>query len=64
MFSASKYLNESDHFVMSVPSVTVTVNVKADGVCRQRKLVQLLIKRDLHLDQTYQAETLHRLDPE
>lgn len=49
---------------MSMPSVTVTVNLKADGVCRQRNLVQLHIKRDLHPDQTYQAETtLDRLDP-
>lgn len=65
MFSPSKNLNESDHFVMSVPSVTITVNVKADGVRRQRNLVQLHIKRDLHPDQTYQAEkTLDRLDPE
>lgn len=46
-------------------SVTATVNFKADGVCSQRNLVQLHIKRDLHPDQPYQAETtMDRLDPE
>lgn len=50
---------------MLMLSVTVTVNFKDDGVCRQRNLVQLDIETDLHLDQTYQTETtLDRLDPE